>query len=229
MAFHAIEALEGVGNPIGPAAVRFLAETLWGHCRFVGQYLHDHPESSVEAEHAARCAVEFGEPSDLWLVNQARNLAVGPRILWALIDQRALKNSREGESELYRDELIATELASITSERFGDGRRFGLETLRYCGYLWLSLGAIDEAERTAIAMLESPRRLLDRSDKILALKLLALVAAKRTLARGIQDRFRSLYGEIWSVYTPGHERVDRQQIDELLQGSVPTGQRALTS
>ena len=103
------------------------------------------------------------------------------------------------------------------------------KTLRYCGYLWLSLGAIDEAERTAVAMLESPRRLLDRSDKILALKLLALVAAKRTLARGIQDRFRSLYGELWSVYTPGHERGDRQQIDELLQGSVPTGQRALTS
>ena len=229
VAFHAIEALAGVGNPIGPATVRFLAETLWGHCRFVGQYLHNHPESSVEAEHAARCAVEFGEPSDLWLVNQARNLAVGPRILWALIDQRALKNSREGESELYRDELIATELASITSERFGDGRRFGLETLRYCGYLWLSLGAIDEAEQTAIAMLESPQRLLDRGDKILALKLLALVAAKRTLARGVQDRFRSLYGELWSVYTPGHERVDRQQIDELLQGSVPTGQRALTS
>ena len=80
-----------------------------------------------------------------------------------------------------------------------------------------------------IAMLESPRKLLDRQGgKILALKLLALVAAKRTLARGIQDPFGPVRRDM-SLYTPGHERVDRQQIDELLQGSVPTGQRALTS
>ena len=224
--FCAIETRAEVGDPIDPAVVRSLAEILWAHCRFAGRYLQGHPESSVAAESAARCAVEFGEPSDLWLTNQARDPAVGPRILWALIDQRALRNSREDESRAGYDEMIATEFAAIATERFGAGTRFDLEALRYCGHLWLSLGVIGEAERAAIAMLEFPRRLLGRGDKILALKLLALVADKRTLPRRIQDRFRALYNELWSVYTPGHERVDRQQVEELLQRPVPTGHRS---
>ena len=218
VAFCAIEVRAGAGDPIDPAVVRSLAEILWAHCRFAGQYLQGHPESSVAAESAARCVVEFGEPSNLWLMNQARDPAVGPRILYALIDQRALKNSREDESGARNDEMIATELASIATERFGEGTRFDLETLRYCGHLWLSLGVANEAERAAIAMLESPRRLLGRGDKILAVKLLALVADKRTLTRRIQDRFRTLYNELWSVYTPGHEREDRQQVDQVVEG-----------
>ncbi len=221
LTFHAIEVMAQVGNRVAPPVVRSLAELLWAHCRFVGRYLHSHPESSVAAEYGACCVIEHGEPSDRWLLKRARDPAVGPRVLWKLLDQRAVKNSREGKSEPSQDELITTEVASIASERFGDGTRFGLETLKHCGYLWLSLGSIDEAERTAIAILEFPPKLLDRSDKILALKLLAFVAARRTLARGGQDYFQSVYAELWSVYTPGQERQDRRQVDHLLN-ELPT-------
>ena len=120
------------------------------------------------------------------------------------------------------NEMFVTELASIASDRFGDGRRCGLDALEYWGHLWLSLGKIDEAEKTALAILAFPARLLTRTHTILALKLLALVAGKRRLEHLIRDRCRSLYRELWSVFTPKQERLDREQVDALLKG-LPHG------
>lgn len=39
VAFHAIPVLKELGRTIDPVAVRTLAETLWSHCHFAGQYL----------------------------------------------------------------------------------------------------------------------------------------------------------------------------------------------
>lgn len=219
VALHAIPALKEIGRTINPVTVRTLAETLWAHCHFVGQPLLSHPEAAVVAEHAARFAIEFGEPSDKWLLDQVRHPGVGPRALWALLDQRKLKSVRKGVTDAHYDEIIATEFASVASDRFGDGRQFDLETLRYWGRLWFSLGAIDEAEQTAMAIISFPLRKHDRVYKIMALKLLALVAGKRKLEPTVADYPASLYGELWSGYTPSEEREDRRQIDEQIKRS----------
>ena len=219
VALHAIRALKELGRTIGPGTVRTLAETLWTHCHFVGQSRLSHPEASIVAEHAARFAVEFGEPSDLWLLNQVRHPGVEPRALWALIDQRKLKSAREGKTDAHCDEMITTELVRVASDRFGDGRRFDLDALQYWGRLWFLLGAINEAEKTAMAIIAVPLRRHDRAYKILALKLFALVASKRKLPPMVTDYPSSLYSELWPGYTPSEEREDRRQIDEQITRS----------
>ena len=219
IAFLAIPRRRDLGGTIDPAAVRALAETLWAHCHFVGDYFHSHPEASVAAEYAARIAAEFGELSDVWLLNQARVSGVGPCTLWALIDTRGLKSAREGGMHAQYDEMITTEFVRIASDRFGDGGQFDLDALRSWGQLWFLLDAIDEAEQTALAISAFPLREYDRVEKILLLKLLALVASKRKLAPTVEDDLVSLYRQLWPGHTPSEERVDRQQIDELLKRS----------
>ena len=71
-------------------------------------------------------------------------------------------------------------------------------------------------------VLAFPARLSTRADAILALKLLALVAGKRRLEHPIRDRLRSLYRELWSIFTPNQELLDREQVDALLKG-LPQG------
>ena len=214
--FHALPALRALGRTIDPAAVRTLAETLGGHYRFAGQYLYSPPEASITAEYAARSVVEFGEPSDTWLLDQARHPGVGPCALWALNDQRRLKSAREGRTDVHYDEMVTAELVRIVSARFGKGKRFDLETLRFWGRLWLLLGAVDEAERTATAIIGFRRRKPDRADEILALKLLAMTASKRRPVPPIKDDIESRYHQLWPGYTPDEERADRREIDGLL-------------
>ena len=216
VAFHAIAPQRELGRKVDPAVVRTLAELLWAHCHFVGRYLYDHPEASIAVEFAARFAAEFGEPSDSWLLNQARAPGVGPCALWGLIDQRMRKSDREGGTDAHYDEMITTEFARIASDRFGDGRQFGLESLRFWGRLWLLLGAIDEAEQTARAIVAFPLRHDDRDDKILALRLFALAASKRRPTPTVKDYITSLYNQLWPGYTLSEEREIRQQIDDLL-------------
>ena len=224
VAFHAIPRLAELGRRVDPAGVLSLTETFWDHCHFAQPYVVGRPATSVAAEFAARCAVEFGDPSERWLLDLASHPVTEARILWAVIDQGRLKLDRFGDkgARPRLDEMVITELASIASDRFGDGRRPGLDTLEYWGCLWLLLGAIDEAEKAAIAILAFPGRLLTRRHTILVLKLLALVAGKRGLAHSIQDYLQSLYRELWSVFTPNEERLDREQVDALLKG-VPHG------
>ena len=220
VALHAIPVLIELGRPANPAAVRALAGSLWAHCSFAGTHLHTLPDASVAAEHASRSAIEYGTPSDAWLLEQARNPDVGPRSLWALADQRTQKNTREGGPELRDDRIIAAEFARIASDRFGDGRQCDLETLRFWGLLWLLLGAVDEAEKTATAIFAFPLRAQDRGYKILALKLLAMAGAARPPTTALADFTASLYKQLWPGYALPEERTDREQIDEMLKRSV---------
>ena len=224
VALHAIPVLKELGRAIDPVAVRTLAETLWNHWHFAGQHLPSHPAALVASELTARFAAEFGEPSDTWLLEQARHLGVGPLALWALIDQRRLKSTREGGSDAHYNEMITTELVRIASDRFGNGAQFDLETLRFWGQLWLLLGASDEdasdeAEQTAIAICAFPLKEQDRVYKILVLKLFALVASKRKLPPEIEDYVAALYRQLWSGHTTSEELEDREQIDEMLKRS----------
>ena len=217
VAFHAILALKELDRTIDPVVVRTLAEILWDHCHFIETHLPSHFKTLVSMELAARFAAEFGEPSDAWLLDQARHSGLGPLALWALLDQRKLKVTREGGTDLHYDKIIITELTRIVSDRFGDGGQFGLEELRFWGQLWLLLGAINESEETAMAIRAFRLREHDRVYKILALKLFAFVSSKRKLPMKIKEYVESLYGQLWSGYTPKEELEDRKQIDELLK------------
>lgn len=220
VALHAIPILKELGRPAAPAAVRALVEALWAHSRFAERHLDGHADASIAVEYAARYAIEDGAPTDAWLLEQVRSPGLPPRSLWGLIDQRNQKNRREGGSEAPHHESILAELAGIASDRFGDGAEFNLEALRYWGLLWLQLSAVDEAEKTATAILAFPLRAHDRGHKILALRLLATVAQSRPLPPALAEFTASLYRQLWSGYAPDEERADRLQIEETLQQSV---------
>ena len=220
VAFHAILPLGELGRRVDPAVVLSLTEKFFGHCHYAQPYVFKPPASSSEAEYVARYAVEFGRASMQWLLDLARHPAVGARILWAMVNQVRLRIERVGDGGAgpHLDEMFVTELASIASGRFEEGRRCGLETLIYWGHLWLSLGKTDEAEQAALAILAFPVKLLTRARTILVLKLFALVAGKGGLELPLRDRFQAMYNELWSVFTPLEERSDREQIDALLKG-----------
>lgn len=220
VALHAIPILKALERPADPASVRALAESLWAHSSFAERHLHGHADASIAVEYAARYAIEDGAPTDAWLMEQLRSPGLPPRSLWALIDQRIRKNRREGAKEAPDEEAILAEFARIASDRFGDGGEFNLEALRYWGLLWLLLGAVDGAEKTATAILAVPLRAHDRGYRILALKLLARVARSRPLSSALAEFTAALYRQLWSGYTPAEERADRQLVDETLQQSV---------
>ena len=216
VAFHAIPILKVLGRPADPTAVRDLTETLWAHCSFAATP----PDATHVAEYASRCAIEYGEPSEAWLFEQMRNPELGSRSIWALIDQRTKKSIREVGIQACDDEAIVAEFTRIASDRFGDGRKFEPDALFYWGSLWLQLGAIEEAEKTAIAICRFPLRAHDRGYKIMALKLLALAASSRPPISDLADYMRALYRELWPGYTSQDEFSDRQRVDEMLERSA---------
>ena len=220
VAFHAIPILKELGRPADPVAIRDLAESLWDHCSFAGRHVHGVPDGTHVAEYASRCTIEYGEPSEAWLFEQIRNPGLGSRATWALIDQRTKRRAREVGMQAGDDEAIPAEFTRIASDRFGDGTQFGLDALFYWGLLWLQLGAIVEAEKTAVAICRFPLRAHDRSYKIMALKLLALAANSRPPIPDLADYTAVLYRELWPGYTPHEELSDRQRIDEMLQRSA---------
>ena len=219
IALDAIQWLMALGRVVDPVAVRTLAETLWTHCQFAGQYLHGDAGSSDAAEYAARLAVEAGRPNDTWLLDQARHPGVGARALWGLMDQRKLHESRDGDPDSRYDKTFTEELVRIASNRFGRGGGYDLEALEYWGRLWLLLRAPNEAEQTGLAIIAFPLRNQDRAYKILALKLLAFAVGSRETSPTVADCIAMLHGQIWSGFTPSDERAERQEIDDFLQGA----------
>ena len=122
VALHAVAGLKQIDRAVDPVRVRALAEAVWNHCHFTGQYLPDGRAASVAAEHAARSAVEFGEPSDLWLLKQARSPKVGPRTLWALIDQRKKRLPAKGgrpQPTTRRSSTMSLALPQVASAKEG--------------------------------------------------------------------------------------------------------------
>ena len=215
VAFSAIPYLKELGRCVDPTEVGDLAEMCWNHCDFASLYVRSQPETSFVSEYVARFAVEYGDPSDTWILNQARNRGVGSRALWALIHQRDQKITRDGVTTAHYGQAITSELLRIASERFRNDRTFDLEELRFWGRLWLLLKAVDESELTAIEISSIPENLRDRTDNLLVLKLFALVASHRRLDAENEDDAVSLYRQLWpSSYTPAEERKHRAEIEE---------------
>ena len=209
------------GRPLEPPVVRALAEAVWAHCRFCRPHLETHPEASVAAELAARYAMQFGRDSDPWLLDQARGEGVSPGALRVLLEGRRSSSDSAAEGTSEADDMIVSELVRIALDRFDDGGQFDLEALRDWGKLWLSLGAVDQAERTAVAIVSFPLRGADRNSRILALKLLSLVVRHRKLRRGAAEYVGPLFNQLWPVFrnTPNQERADREEIEKAFIGS----------
>ena len=215
VALHGAEALKHLDRSVDAAEVRTLVELVWNHCHFAGQYLGRGGDDSVALEYAARVVVELGEPSERWLLEQACSPRVGPRALWALIDQRNKSSEREGGSEL----TIVDEITRSASSRFGDGGLYDFDSLLYWGRLWLSLDAPKLAFHTAKAILTFPARLIHRGIEILVLELLAMGVDVQGLDQETKDYIVSTYRRLWPAqgYAAEAEREDRQRIDHLLE------------
>jgi len=215
VALYAIQIRKDIGYAMDPATPIALAESLWEHCQFVRAYLQRTEDSDV-SEYAARVAVLLGIPSEDWMLDQAMNPGVGPRTLWALIDQE-VSNGAQGNGLWGDCQLLAvTELRRIASSRFDDVRGLNLTDLRYLGKLWLLLDAVDEARNTAMAIVSLPQSKLDRAHRVIALKLLAFAASQGGLDREAEKKVASFYSNLWTAYTPPEERGERQQVDDFL-------------
>lgn len=221
VALSAIPRFSELGQPVRPAAVRTLAETVWTHCRFYRQHLDTTLDGSAVAEVAARRAVRFGEADDQWILDQARSEGVGPRPLWVLLKERRAQGGGPDDGGSDYDEIIGGELVRIASDRFDAGGQFDLESLRCWGELWLLLGAVDQAERTAMAIVSFPLRAADRDSRILTLRLLGMVVRKRQPRYAIREYAAPLYSQLWPVLggTPTEEAEARREIDEAFAGS----------
>ena len=118
------------------------------------------------------------------LLAQARDPGAGPCALRVLVERRRLRGPRpEGTNARY-EETITDELRRIASERFADGGQYTLEALRCWGNLWFSLGAIDEAEYTAMLIFEFPQAGPDSVAKIAALKFVCSRCQQMRVVRG---------------------------------------------
>ena len=115
--------------------------------------------------------------------------------------------------------MVVTEVARAGSNRFGDGGRYGLESLYYWGRLWLLLGVTEPANQTAEAILAFPIRHLNRDWKVMVLELLFLGADGKGLDQQTRDYVVLTYKELWpaSGYTPDTELETRQRIDNLFE------------
>ena len=221
VALLAIPQRREFGRPLEPPVVRALAEAVWAHCRFCRQHLQTHPEASVAAELAARYAMQCRRGNDQWLLDQARGEGVGPGALRVLLAERRTSSHPLVEGAPDVDDMIVAELVRIALDRFDDGGQFDLAALQDWGRLWLSLGAVDQAEKTAMAIVSFPLRAADRNSRILALKLLGLVVRHRKPRHGVAEYVVPLYNQLWPVFggTPNQEREDREEIEKAFVGS----------
>ena len=154
-----------------------------------------------------------------WNRRATRELVL--RALWALIDQQERRTAREGEPDAGSDKMFICGFAEAASDRFGERGRFDFESLHDWGELWLLLGAIEQAHRTAKEIIAFPVREMDRHSKLLVLKLLTLEADEQRLDPETWDYIGSIYRELWPIhgYAPYAERACRQQIDKLIKCS----------
>lgn len=210
-----------VSRTVPPATVLALAEARWEHCRFSQRYLHSPPESSLAAELTARVAVEFGRADDQWMLDQMRTEGVGPRAMWALIEEWRRRPREPVEANLEYDEMMLREFIRVAVNRFGDGGGFELEALEFWGRLWIDIGTAEQAEQAALAIASFPLPAADRKWRLLTLKLLAVVVRYRKLSPDAGELVRPFYQQLWPVYgeTPNSEETDRREIDEAFGGS----------
>ena len=221
IALQAIPVLKDVGREVDPPAVRTLVKNLWTHYHFTGKVGLRHADKSGALEYAAHVLVAHGEPSNSWLMNQARDPKVELHALWELIFQFKSKGALSNKEHAQYDRMFVEEFRHIAYARFDNVRAFSLGELHKIANLWLLLDAPDKAEETASALISFPPSMRNRIDSILALRLLAFAESNHRLAAANRPAISSLYSLLWPTQsTPEEEDWDRREIDELLKRPV---------
>ena len=223
IALYAVQLLADVGRTLDSEKLRAFAEQVWAHVDFVRRYSMSMTEDSVTAEFAARVSVVLGEPDQEWLLGQAKNPAVDPLTLWALLDQVRLQCKTSTDVGALR------EIRGLASDRFINSVEVNPRSAPHLANLWLILDAPREAVKTAEVLLTyHPIRATrfthaDRTHTIAALKMMAFAESRGRLADVLIEVSRSHYDSLWGRYTPSDETHAQQEIDVFLNQPIPEG------
>ena len=221
IALYAVQLLADVGRTLDSEKLRAFAEQVWAHVDFIRRYSDSMTEDSVTAELAARVSVVLGEPDQEWLLGQAKNPAVDPLTLWALLDQVRL------QCKTSTDVGALGKIREFASDRFINSVEVNPRSAPHLANLWLILDAPREAAKTAEVLLTyHPIRAegfthADRAHTIATLKMMAFAKSRRELAGDLFEASRSLYESLWGRYSPPEETHVQQEIDVYLNQAVP--------
>ena len=220
IALYAVQLLADVGRTLDSEKLRAFAEQVWAHVDFVRRYSDSMTEDSVTAELAARVSVVLGEPDQEWLLGQAKNPAVDPPTLRALLDQVRL------QCKTSTDVGALGKIREFASDRFINSVEVNPRSAPHFANLWLILDAPREAAKTAEVLLTyHPIRAegfthADRAHTIAALKMMAFAKSRRELAGDLFEASRSLYESLWGRYIPPEETHAQQEVDMYLNQAV---------
>ena len=221
IALYAVQLLADVGRTLDSEKLRAFAEQVWAHVDFVRRYSMSMTESSATAESAARVSVVLGEPDQEWLLGQAKNPAVDPLTLWALLDHVRLQCKTSTDVGALR------ETRGLASDRFINSVEVNPRSAPHLANLWLILDAPSEAAKTAEVLLTyHPIRATrfthaDRAHTIAALRMMAFAESRGRLADNLVEASRSHYDSLWGRYTPSNETHAQQEIDVFLTQAIP--------
>lgn len=214
---YAIQVRKQMGADVDADAILSVAEKLWEHCHFADSDVLRGPEEFDTAEYAARIALKFGEPRDTWIIKQAKSPDVHLRTLFGLVDELMSDKTNGSGSKKRVSNGLAHVLSDTVTNRFAHIGNLNMPELAWLGRIWLSLKVKTEAGRTANAILAFDGQRVDRPDKILALKLLALASDDANQDAWRVNETHKLYAELWpTTYTPVHEQADRREVDAYL-------------
>ncbi len=217
IALYAIQVRKEMGADVDSDVVLSIAEKLWEHCHFADSDAVRSPEDFNTAEYAGRIALIFGEPSDKWIIKQAKSPDVHLRTIFGLVDG-LMSDQNKGDGLKTRvSEGLVSALSEAISDRFVHTYSLNLPELAWLGRIWLSLNVKHQAARTAKAILTFDGQGVERADKILALKLLAFATDDVNQDSSQINEIHKLYPELWpTTYTPAHEQADRREVDTYL-------------
>ena len=207
VAIYAVVERYEAGLEVDPEMVRNLAGRAWEFSHFISQQEASLLEEPEVDELAARVAVWLGNPSEEWLILQAKSSTVGPQGLWGLMDSYI-------EQHGYPN--LVNELGSSIASRHRNNKSAKLSTLRYLAMIWQRLEAADAALETAETMMEYHQRAMKREDYAVVISLLSLAARQKGATSKMKRDMRSLYEYLWRNHTPSEEVEIRKGVDALL-------------
>ena len=133
IALYAIQIRKEMGAAVDSDVVLRVGAKLWEHCHFTDTDAVRRPEDFDTAEYAARIALILGEPSDSWIINQAKNSDVHLRTLFGLVDGlMSDQNDRLGLKVKMGDGL-ARALSDVIGDRFVHIDSLNLPELAWLG------------------------------------------------------------------------------------------------
>ena len=158
---YAVQLLTDAGRVLDRGKLRTFAEKVWDHADFVRQYGDLLVEDSVAAEFAARVAAAFGEPDQVWVLQQANSPAIDPQILYETPRQRRVPrqcvrgnpSNRIGPIHQFsrrRTHSCAPQEAASPRNKGLSGWVCGVRAVRREGFGFVPVGACGVADEVVV-------------------------------------------------------------------------------